>query len=92
MIVIGAGLAGLACSRDLARISRRAPGDLTAVGPLRATHEPPLYLAGSDHRACGYMEGAVATGRAAARAVLGGEPIPLDPARSYAIRGKRETG
>jgi hypothetical protein len=26
------------------------------------------------------MEGAVATGRAAARAVLGGDPVPLYPA------------
>jgi monoamine oxidase len=65
----------------LGYISHWAPGDLTAVGPLHATHEPPLYLAGSDHWACGYMEGAVATGRAAARAALGGEPIPLYPAR-----------
>jgi monoamine oxidase len=65
----------------LGYVSHWAPGDLTAVGPLHATHEPPFYLAGSDHWACGYMEGAVATGRAAARAVLGGEPIPLYPAR-----------
>jgi monoamine oxidase len=47
------------------------PGDVTAVGPLHATHEPPFYLAGSDQWVCGYMEGAVRTGRAAAGAVLG---------------------
>jgi monoamine oxidase len=65
----------------LGYVSHWAPGDLTAVGRLHATHEPPFFLAGSDHWACGYMEGAVATGRAAARAALGGEPIPLYPAR-----------
>jgi monoamine oxidase len=56
----------------LGYVSHWAPGDLTAVGPLHGTHEPPFYVAGSDHWAAGYMEGAVATGRAAARAVLGG--------------------
>lgn len=47
-----------------------APGDLTAVGPLHGAHEPPFYVAGSDHWVAGYMEGAVATGRAAGRALL----------------------
>ncbi len=55
----------------LGYVSHWAPGDLTAVGPLHGTHEPPFYVAGSDHWAAGYMEGAVATGRAAARALLG---------------------
>jgi monoamine oxidase len=48
-----------------------APGDLFRVGPLHGTHEPPFYVAGSDHWVAGYMEGAVRTGRAAARAALG---------------------
>jgi monoamine oxidase len=48
-----------------------APGELTAIGPLHGTHEPPFYVAGSDHWVAGYMEGAVRTGRAAAEAVLG---------------------
>jgi len=52
-------------------ISSWAPGDLTRVGPLHGTHEPPFYIAGSDHWVAGYMEGAVRTGRAAARAALG---------------------
>lgn len=47
------------------------PGDLMAVGPLHGTHEPPFYVAGSDHWAAGYMEGAVRTGRDAACAILG---------------------
>ncbi len=47
------------------------PGDVMKVGPLHATHEPPFYVCGSDQWVCGYMEGAVRTGRAAARAVLG---------------------
>jgi monoamine oxidase len=47
------------------------PGDVTAVGPLHATHAPPFYVAGSDQWVCGFMEGAVRTGRAAAGAVLG---------------------
>lgn len=46
------------------------PGDLTAVGPLHGTHEPPFWLVGSDQWVCGYMEGAVRTGRAAARELL----------------------
>ena len=61
-------------------VSHWAPGDLMAVGPLHATHEPPFYLAGSDHWATGYMEGAVATGRAAARAVLGQPARTVYPA------------
>ncbi len=47
------------------------PGDVTAVGPLHGTHEPPFYVCGSDQWVCGYMEGAVRTGRAAAAAALG---------------------
>jgi monoamine oxidase len=48
------------------------PGDVMAVGPLHGTHEPPFFVAGSDQWVCGYMEGAVRTGRAAARAALTG--------------------
>lgn len=51
-------------------IASWAPGDLHRVGPLHGTHEPPFYVAGSDHWVAGYMEGAVRTGRAAARAAL----------------------
>ena len=47
------------------------PGDVMAVGPLHGTHEPPFYVCGSDQWVCGYMEGAVRTGRGAARALLG---------------------
>ena len=46
------------------------PGDLTAVGPLHGTHAPPFWLVGSDQWVCGYMEGAVRTGRGAARQLL----------------------
>ena len=57
-------------------ITSWAPGDLSRVGPLHGTHEPPFYVAGSDHWVAGYMEGAVRTGRAAARAALGaGSPV-----------------
>jgi monoamine oxidase len=52
-------------------IAHWAPGDLMAVGPLHGTHEPPFYVAGSDHWVGGFMEGAVRTGRAAAAAALG---------------------
>jgi monoamine oxidase len=52
-------------------IASWAPGDLGRVGPLHGTHEPPFYIAGSDHWVAGYMEGAVKTGRAAARSALG---------------------
>jgi monoamine oxidase len=47
------------------------PGDVVAVGPLHGTHEPPFYVCGSDQWVCGYMEGAVRTGRDAGRAALG---------------------
>jgi monoamine oxidase len=47
------------------------PGDVMSVGPLHGTHEPPFYVCGSDQWVCGYMEGAVRTGRGAARALLG---------------------
>jgi monoamine oxidase len=57
-------------------ITSWAPGDVERVGPLHGTHEPPFYVAGSDHWVAGYMEGAVRTGRAAARAALGmGSPV-----------------
>ena len=46
------------------------PGELTAVGPLHGTHEPPFWVVGSDQWVCGYMEGAVRTGRSAAREML----------------------
>jgi monoamine oxidase len=51
-------------------IASWAPGDLHRVGPLHGAHEPPFYVAGSDHWLAGYMEGAVRTGRGAARAAL----------------------
>jgi len=47
------------------------PGDVEAVGPLHGTHEPPFYVCGSDQWVAGYLEGAVRTGRAAAREALG---------------------
>jgi monoamine oxidase len=47
------------------------PGDVMAVGPLHGKHEPPFYVCGSDQWVAGYMEGAVRTGRGAARAALG---------------------
>jgi monoamine oxidase len=59
-------------------IASWGPGDLIRVGPLHATHEPPFYVAGSDHWVAGYMEGAVRTGRGAARAALNGD---LEPTR-----------
>jgi monoamine oxidase len=46
------------------------PGDVTSVGPLHGTHEPPFYVCGSDQWVCGYMEGAVRTGRGSAAAAL----------------------
>ena len=61
-------------------VTHWAPGDLTAIGPLHGTHEPPFYVAGSDHWVAGYMEGAVLTGRHAAAAILGRE-FDLFPAR-----------
>jgi monoamine oxidase len=51
-------------------VTQWAPGDVMAVGPLHGTHEPPFYVAGSDQWVAGYMEGAVRTGREAARAIL----------------------
>ena len=56
---------------SLGYVADWSPGDLTDVGPLHGTHEPPFYVAGSDHWASGYMEGAVATGRHAAAEVVG---------------------
>ena len=61
-------------------VSHWAPGDLAAVGPLHGSHEPPFYLAGSDHWVAGYMEGAVLTGRHAAASILGRD-FDLYPAR-----------
>ncbi|MDP9483121.1 MAG: FAD-dependent oxidoreductase [Chloroflexota bacterium] len=46
------------------------PGDVMAVGPLHGSHEPPFYVCGSDQWVCGYMEGAVRTGRGAAAEAL----------------------
>lgn len=46
------------------------PGELTAIGPLHGTHEPPFWVIGSDQWVCGYMEGAVRTGRQAASELL----------------------
>jgi monoamine oxidase len=46
------------------------PGDVMGVGPLHGSHEPPFYVCGSDQWVCGYMEGAVLTGRGAGRAAL----------------------
>ena len=51
------------------------PGDVLRVGPLHGTHAPPFSVCGSDQWVAGYMEGAVRTGRATARAVLGGEEV-----------------
>lgn len=48
------------------------PGDVMAVGPLHGSHEPPFYVCGSDQWVCGYMEGAVRTGRGAAAEALAG--------------------
>jgi len=54
----------------LGYMAHYAPGDLSAIGPLHAAHEPPFFVAGSDYWVSGYMEGAVRTGRSAAQAVL----------------------
>ena len=54
----------------LGYITSWRPGDVMAVGPLHGTHEPPFYVCGSDQWVCGYMEGAVCTGRGAASAAL----------------------
>jgi monoamine oxidase len=55
----------------LGYITAWRPGDVMSVGPLHGTHEPPFYVCGSDQWVCGYMEGAVRTGRGAAAAALG---------------------
>ncbi|MGW1893398.1 flavin monoamine oxidase family protein [Streptomyces sp. NPDC002004] len=51
-------------------VTQWPPGEVMAVGPLHGTHEPPFYVCGSDQWVAGYMEGAVRTGRAAAREAL----------------------
>ncbi|WP_327295351.1 MULTISPECIES: NAD(P)/FAD-dependent oxidoreductase [unclassified Streptomyces] len=51
-------------------VTQWPPGEVTAVGPLHSTHEPPFYVCGSDQWVAGYMEGAVRTGRAAAEEAL----------------------
>ncbi len=66
VVVLGAGLAGLSTARDLIA----GGADVTVLGPRHDTHEPPFYVCGSDQWVAGYMEGAVRTGRAAARAAL----------------------
>jgi monoamine oxidase len=58
-------------------VTHWAPGDVLAVGPLHGTHEPPFYVCGSDHWAAGYMEGAVATGRATATSLLEGKLVSV---------------
>lgn len=54
----------------LGYITAWRPGDVMSVGPLHGTHEPPFYVCGSDQWVAGYMEGAVRSGRGAARAAL----------------------
>jgi monoamine oxidase len=56
------------------------PGDVISVGPLHGKHEPPFYVCGSDQWVAGYMEGAVWTGRGAAKAALGLAPRASMPA------------
>ncbi|MFF3940471.1 flavin monoamine oxidase family protein [Streptomyces phaeofaciens] len=51
-------------------VTQWPPGEVMAVGPLHGTHEPPFYVCGSDQWVAGYMEGAVRTGRAAAKEAL----------------------
>lgn len=51
-------------------VTQWRPGDVHRVGPLHGTHEPPFYVCGSDQWVAGYMEGAVRTGRNAAREAL----------------------
>ncbi|MFE1228709.1 flavin monoamine oxidase family protein [Streptomyces sp. NPDC058745] len=51
-------------------VTHWTPGDVMAVGPRHGTHEPPFYVCGSDQWVAGYMEGAVRTGRAAAKEAL----------------------
>lgn len=66
VVVLGAGLAGLSAARDLVVGS----ADVTVLGPRHGTYAPPFYVCGSDRWVAGYMDGAVRTGRAAARAAL----------------------
>ncbi len=66
VVVLGAGLAGLSTARDLVA----GGANLMAVDPRHGTHAPPLHVCGSDQWVAGYMEGAVRTGRAAARVAL----------------------
>ncbi|WP_435867633.1 aldehyde dehydrogenase family protein [Streptomyces xanthophaeus] len=70
-------------------VTQWTPGDVTAVGPLHGTHEPPFYVCGSDQWVAGYTEGAVRTGRDAAGEVLRqfrDEELPaiVDSVRFYA--------
>ncbi|MFE4696446.1 flavin monoamine oxidase family protein [Streptomyces sp. NPDC056738] len=51
-------------------VTQWPPGEVMAVGPSHGTHEPPFYVCGSDQWVAGYMEGAVRTGRAAAKEAL----------------------
>ena len=51
-------------------VTQWRPGDVHRVGPLHGTHESPFYVCGSDQWVAGSMEGAVRTGRAAAREAL----------------------
>ncbi|MEU6879648.1 NAD(P)/FAD-dependent oxidoreductase [Streptomyces sp. NPDC046712] len=51
-------------------VTHWTPSDVMAVGPRHGTHEPPFYVCGSDQWVAGYMEGAVRTGRAAAKEAL----------------------
>jgi len=54
----------------LGYMAHYAPGDLTAIGPTHRQPEGRFFVAGSDYWAAGYMEGAVRTGRGAAKAIL----------------------
>ncbi|WP_037623094.1 flavin monoamine oxidase family protein [Streptomyces aureus] len=51
-------------------VTQWPPGEVMAVGPSHGTHEPPFYVCGSEQWVAGYMEGAVRTGRAAAKEAL----------------------
>ena len=54
-------------------IAWRSPGDVTGIGDRLEPRRDSLVFAGSDISAecCGYMNGAVDTGRRAAAALLG---------------------
>jgi monoamine oxidase len=54
----------------LGYMAHYAPGDLTAIGPTHSQPEGRFFVAGSDYWVAGYMEGAVRTGRGAAKAIL----------------------